>query len=371
MRTKRTAIIALVVVLVAVAGLVVGLRLRNNAGDELHQALALAPANTTDLAFTDWALIKQYKGAQGLTSKSSLDDRLHFLASTNQDQAAASAVDLAYDAIQPDTWGWDSTDLVWETTLDISDGPPANVLKFRSDFDFGSLKALYVKRGFSTDSYRGATIYSHSLDLNTLASDWVGGGPLSAANTAVIEGDNLLILSTSLPVVHALLDVRAGAAQSLASDPGFSAVAAQLGTVASAEIGQGSLCSKIGPFSAHQTPAQEAAFQQMLASAGPLHTYAAIGVGYADLTGKPAGLIALHYNTSGDAQTDLKARRTLAQNGDSLVNNTPYSQEIFTLDSANVDGGDLLLHVSPVGGQPQLLFDMWQQRDLLFAACPQ
>jgi hypothetical protein len=340
----------------------IGLRLANGNKSDVTQALALAPADTTDFAFTDWALIKQYKGAQNLTSKSDLQTRVHFAISTNQDQAVASAYDLSFFTQQADTWSWDSTDLVWESTISAQSAP-VYVLKFRDDFDFAPVIAHFQQRGFTKGTYRGATVYSHPFDLTV---DWLL--ELGVFNTAMLPDQHIFVLSSALAGVHAALDAYNGAAKSLADDAGFSAVAAQMGAVAALEMTTSSvLCSAIGVTPRGPNPA----VQQQLAAAGTLHSYAVLGVGYLDESSQPVGLIVLHYTASGDAQADVTPRGKLARDGTSIATNNPYSQDVFTLDSATANGSDLLLRVHPVNAMPLRLFTMYYDRDLLFAAYPQ
>ena len=363
MKQKRPLIIAIIVVVVlAGVGVTIGLRIANGNKSDVTQALALAPADTTDFAFTDWALIKQYKGAQNLTSKSDLQTRVHFVVSTDQDQAAASGYDLSYFTQQAATWSWDSTDLVWEATIS-GQGAPVSVLKFRDNFDFAPVIAHFQRRGFTSSSYRGATVYSHPFDLTV---DWLL--ELGVFNTAMLPDQHLFVLSSALAGVHAALDAYNGAAKSLADDAGFSAVAAQMGTVAALEMTTESvLCPTIGVTPSGPDPA----VQQQLAAAGTLHSYAVLGVGYRDESSQPVGLIVLHFANSSDAQADVTPRGKLARDGLSIATNNPYSQDVFTLDSATANGSDLLLHVHPVNAMPSRLFAMYDDRDLLFAACPQ
>lgn len=140
-------------------------------------------------------------------------------------------------------WGWDSTDLIWEATVHI-DGPPTGrhtsplyVLQFPDDFDFAPLQDLFEQRGFSQSDYQGVTIYSHKMDL---ATDWIIIGKLAIVNTAVIEKDHRLVLSTQLEAIQAVLDAYKGEAQSLVDNSTAKAIAERLGESAGAYIKVGS-----------------------------------------------------------------------------------------------------------------------------------
>src|SRR5262249_35522681 len=123
-RIPRTLMPCLLIVLLAPAGVAAcggnaGGASGSSQGSALHQALALAPATAINFAFTDWSVLKRYKGAQGLTSKSDKDARLRFLLSLNKDQAIASGygLDEAVSQDEARVWSWDSTDLIWESTV--------------------------------------------------------------------------------------------------------------------------------------------------------------------------------------------------------------------------------------------------------------
>src|SRR5262249_52746788 len=240
-------------------------------------------------------------------------------------------------------------------------------LRLRDDFDFAPVAKHFEERDFHKETYREATLFTHRLDLSV---DWAP--PLAIFHTALLPSAKLLILSANPSSVRSVLDVVAKAAGSPADDAAFAGVAAQLGAVASAELAPGALiCSSIfdalGP---HATPQQLASLRQIVARAGQVHAYGALGVGYRDEQTRPLGLIVFHYAASGDAQADLAARRTLASTGTSLAANIPYSQATFSVEAAMASGSALELRVRPVQGQPKRLFAMWYARDLLFAACP-
>src|SRR5262249_11027607 len=182
----------------------------------LLQALAVAPATATDLAFTDWSVLKRYKSAQGLTSKSGRDARLRFLASLDQDQAVASGYGLDEAAAKDEAslWSWDATDLIWEST--VSGGAPIYTLRLRYDFDFAPVAKHFEERDFHKETYREATLFTHRLDLSV---DWAP--PLAIFHTALLPSAKLLILSANPSSVRSVLDVVAKAAGSLADDAAF------------------------------------------------------------------------------------------------------------------------------------------------------
>ena len=133
---KTTHKLGLLVVLMALAGLAAcGQSAVKKESSPLNQALAMAPADTDWFYFTDWSLIKKYEGYTDISSRDSLDRRMKFLlfganvqAATPMRQALASAYGVQHLKNHAEVWGWDSTDLAWEITLEREGQPPLYVL---------------------------------------------------------------------------------------------------------------------------------------------------------------------------------------------------------------------------------------------------
>lgn len=334
------------------------------AQSNLAQALSFAPTNAGSVSFTDWTLLKQYDGGQSLTSKSDYQARLNFYLAVSRDQGTASFYDAAYTIVQDwaKLWGWDTSDLLWEATLQ-DPLPPAYVLKVRSDLDLNPIMSRFTSRGFSSSAYQGATVYSHPLDLTV---GWYND--TSIFNAAVLPSEHVIILSSAANAVRSVLDAHANVSSSLAGDAAIQAVASDLGPQASAIVTTASsVCPNVDKVGDRDPLAQD---QQLLASAGTLHSYSALGIAYKQAQGQPAGLIDLRFGAGQDAQADENARKSLASNAVTAFDGVAYSQALFTVDSASVAGSSLLFKVQPFGNKPQRLFDMFEAGDLLFAACP-
>ncbi len=341
-----------------------------SSASHLGQALAFLPADANQVFFTDWSLIKKYKGVSDLNSQSSLEQRRTFVLSLIKDQAAASGYGLSHFETQAQAWGWDSTDLVWEASTEVS--TTVYVLKFRDDYDFVPMLTLFDQRGYAKSDHLGKTIYSHALDP---AADWLKSTDLAILNAAVIPDDNVLILSLSGEAVSAVLDVRTGQTTSLVDDHSIQSVIKQLGGAATAYLSRGAAACTAYSAAAMLTGnqsinAQAANIQELLNKTSQFHVYAALGVGYQYEGDQPVGQIVMDYQMAGDAQSDLEPRRLLADQGTSLAVQRPYSLTSFSLIQATVDGSDLVLRVTPFSNQPKRLFDMVYRRDMLFAVCP-
>ncbi|MDQ3248467.1 MAG: hypothetical protein M3Q45_04585 [Chloroflexota bacterium] len=341
----------------------------------LGQALTVAPVDARAIYFTDWALLKAYKGVPNLNSESPIDARMAFMLTLNEDQATPSVYGARAFLRFAEEWGWDSTDLRWEVTIE-SAGPPVHILKLRDDFDLAPVLSKFSEREFHQQTLAGTTIYTHEM---ALTEDWFTVGELSIANTAVISAARLLIFSSSPDALQATLDVYAGQAKSLGDDADVQTTAAALGDVAGAIITPGiDTCRGLSFDAIAQTllrddPASEenlAELKQKLLGGSTLHPYTGFALGYRYADDRPVGLIVMHFPNAEDAQADLAVRRTAAETGISVVTGQPLSESVFTLDDARVTGNALVLQLRPQNDQPTRLFQMFFTRDMAFAGCP-
>jgi hypothetical protein len=333
----------------------------------LLQALAMVPVGTADVGFTDWAWIKAYLGYAGLTSKSTLEERRQFLVSYSQGPVPmADFVGGSYQQ-NAELWGWDSTDLLWEAGAALGDDW-VSILRFRDDFDFAPLLALFAERGFSQGEYRGVTIYSHEKSWKL---DWVVNDAI--LNAAVLPQVKVLILSREIGNVRDVLAAYQGAITALWDDGEVQATAGRLGEVAAARIlttGGTNLCPTVSIGADRVLPPAIDASVEEAVRGVTLHYFNTLGVGYRYEEGRPIDLVVLHYTSAGDAQADLEARRKLVAEGPSLARRGAHYSDYFTVERAAVEDSDVVLELRPVLDRPGRLFTMITNRDLLFASCP-
>jgi hypothetical protein len=370
----------LLVVLVMLAGCGSG----DGGGEEaghLEQALAMVPADSSRIYFTDWELIKAYEGFPELSSERPMDERMSFMKAFIGDVATGApprqAVLPGYGynrfLIHAETWSWDSTDLVWEVSLERGSAPPAYVLQLRDDFDFGPLLELFEERGYGRSERQGVTVFSHDMDLE---QEWVRKSEFGILNTAVMVDERRLVLSSALEGVQAIVDVIEGGARSLAEDPAAAATAERLGEVAAAYLSAGpTACMSSGdPLQAWSDQGmgeeQLAQMRELMEEVPPVHFYSGLGLGYRYEKERPLGLVVMHYPRTEEAEGDLETRRRLAEEGSSLAFEGTLREAVFTLEGAAVEGSDLVLRVRPVDDMPRRLFEMVFQRDMVFAGCP-
>ncbi len=343
--------------------------------EHLSQVLALTPTDARAAYFTDWTVIKQYKGMATLNSHSPIDQQTEFLLALSKDQAAPNVYGSRAFLRFADTWSWNSTDLAWEVAID-SARATVHILKFRDDFDFAPVLAHFKERGFQQQMIDGTIVYTHTP---ALTEDWFTIGELSIANTAVISKEKIFVLSSEIASVQAVLDVVHKKAAALDNNADVRATVAGLGGIAAAIITPGiDTCRGLSFDAISQqlrqtnqiTDTQLPKLKEQLLGDAQFHMYNGFAIGYEYMAGKPIGRLVLHYPRAADAQADLEPRRNAAEKGFSLVNNTPYTETAFTLDSAVVSGNNLLFQLHPHEDQPSRLFQMFFYRDMAFAGCP-
>jgi len=342
----------------------------------LLDALSFVPAAavSTTVFFTDWSVLKAYVGFDTAFQQSPEDAERALASSLGRDQAAASA----FGANHPDQaalWGWRSSDLQWEVNFTSSTGIPVYVLRFSAGFQFGPLVSLFEQRGFTQTESHGVAIHSHPLDLR---AEWLVKSELAIINTAVVAEDGVLVLSSSAAALDEVLSAYQQEVPTLSADAAAQAVAGRLRGVASAilVIGPGACWSlSADPALASFVNASDpqgvyATLKALLTERADLHVYTGFGVGYRYDGELPIGAFVFHFLDPASASLDLPLRRALAESGASAQGGQPYSQVVFTMTGADVEGSDLILTVRPVGDEPRRLFQMVFARDMLFALCP-
>lgn len=336
---------------------------------DLARALSMIPATSTSVSFTDWTLLKQYKGASNLTSQSPLAARIHFLLSLERDQATPSAYGTSHVESQALDWSWDFADLQWEETFFDRAGPPAYVLRFRDSFDFAPVIAHLIRRGFSKNLYHGIPIYAHKFDVML---DWATTTEIAIFNTAVLANRHLLVLSSSKSLLPAILDGIGKTAPALGDAPAVQATTGRLETVVGAFVGAGAaVCSIYDSPSLLRHAAPPAVIHSLheVNELKRVHSYTVFATGYRDVGTRPLGLAIMEYGDANTARQDLPIRQDIVAHGSSFVTHQPYS-DLVTVTSANVRGTALVFEFHLVQDRPEILFAMTDNRDVAYAGCP-
>lgn len=337
----------------------------------LADAAAFMPPGAQQLFFTNWSAIKRAIGAEDVTSKSPLEERIAVSLATIKPEAAPSGFGSRHLRTHADLWGFDTMDLEWEATVQEPRGSPTRVLRFREGFDLAPVAARFDERDFSTEHLEGgAVLRSHEMDLS---QDWITGSELAILNTAFLDDGRTLVASSDPEAVRAVVaEVIDQGAKTL---PVLAVIGLLEGASAAIVLSGDDTCDHFAPFALEPDSLERA--QQELAAAGPLSRYSALGVGYS--TGwHPDGRILFAYADPEAAAADLSGRANLAKEGTSVRFGRPYAETAFTLEAAELQAADdtggrggsaLTLRVAPTNEMPRRLFDMVIGRDMLFAAC--
>jgi len=338
--------------------------------------LDLVPLDVQEplILFTDWSRIGSSLGLETLTSASPLEQRLQLVLSTTRQHAAASAYGVAHFSGHADAWGWDTADLDWEASIVSRALPPIYVLKLHAGFDFAPVAARFAERGFVQTMSHGAVVFQHQLELG---ADWIHETELSILNTAYIEAEDLLILSSFPAGIEAALDVRSGASPSLGEEPFVSDAVRHLGEAplsATLLVGLGEclrfttnpLLEVLG-----KIPTEEdvEAMRNAVSCSELLVPYRVLAAGYTTTDGHPTGSLVFEYDTPALAQLDLAPRRLLAEEGTSREFEAPIREVYFTVIDGRVEDSAIVLTVHPTEDQPRRLFWMISHRDAPFAGC--
>lgn len=346
-----------------------------DAGSGLTRATELVPAHLQHsvIAYTDWQAVKAAIGVPWLTSQASVDVRIAFARLLTEDHAAASAYGLTRLSVHAEAWGFDTTDLDWEAQVTATGIPPTYLLKLRDDFDVETLVGRFSERGFArTESY-GAAVFSRAFNPT---EEWISTTEIAMYNTAILEDEKLLILSSSSAAVEILLATRAGELPSFAEDTSVATAVGHLAEPFAAYLLLGeSTCLRFSPnplLDLIGTSVGNSALDNLRAwldSGEPLHRYAALGVGYRVEDDRLVGTIAFAYASAEDAEHDLEPRHLLAESGGSSHWEAPIAQSYFVIENARVDESAIVFSVWPVNDQPRRLFQMVLYADAPFAAC--
>lgn len=275
----------------------------------------MVPRDLTEimLMFTDWSQIMSHLGLEAVTSESPLSDRLELLLHI------------------------------------LSSG--------------ASLRPSHTEPSYTRMRSTCAPIGFAQLELSIL-------------NTAYIDEEKTMILSSSPRAVEMFLAVRAGEIASMAKDPFTCAAVEHLNNPASAIVLRGvGECLRFTPnpildfIGTVPTEERIAELMTMIEEKELLVPYRALGVGYRQEESHPVGAIVFEYDTPELAAMELPVRCLLAHEGMSTYYDAPISESYFTILNSDVQDSAVILTVAPINDQPIRLFRMIFYRDAVFAGC--
>lgn len=269
-------------------------------------------------------------------------------------------------------WGWDSTDLQWEARSSII-SPPVYILKFRNGFNFEPVIASLEKHGFEKTSNHGIPIYAKELDTSL---DFIRTTELSIFNTAILENENMLVLSIDHDAVIRIIDTFQKESPSVVAKKAVQELILSLDDPIGAFI-SGNPCSLLSSQALLQrlATAPLADIKQVrlqLDSRPALQNYEALGIGYHVENSDGLGKIVLQFSDPENALKDMAIRQELAQNSmTSGKEPLPYKEMFFTLaEKAKLEGNQIVMNVTPVDRRVSRIFLMVQRLDMNFATCP-
>lgn len=351
------------------------------ADHDLSQALALAPATTQRVLFTNWAEIKASVGVPTLNSQSPVSDRIAFYKGMDLQWTTFALGSGGFIHTGPTNWSMDATDLLWEATVAMPHLPglqtasnEVNIFRFPDGFDIARITRHFEEYGFQHTNYQGTQVYTYSANETP---PWLELVTSNIFNTAVLPDRQLMILAPHQTHLQAVLDVIHQHAPSLLADASIQATLEHLGSLTTALVQPGgaaclnlhvdSVLARMKHSSSKARKQFEDAFRTQVST---LHPYSAFGFGYQSQSGTPIGIIILQYPQSEMAQQDYELRSTLARDGRSTISRKPYRETMFALEANRVEGATLRLELRPLNNRPGRFLQMITGRDFIFAACP-
>ena len=344
-------------------------------GNALLDALAYSPAGTSTLLFMDWAAVKNRLGVARSSDSADEAARRGF-AQALRTEPITSMYGMQYFLDHAANWGWDALDLAWEASLFLEAAAPIYVLRFEDGKQLAAIRSVFEARDFSREAYGDAQVYSHAMDPSL---DRIRTTEFAILNVALIEAENVLVLSSSGDAVRAVLDAVESEA-TLAKDDATRAAVRQLGGVDAGIVDSGAeaclsfevnpLANMLGESDISVEAMQEALERVMPVRPQSMYTALAMGVTQESaMSGDPVWKVVMHYPTEDAAQADLPQRRIIAEEGMSVVRELA-NQELFAVRDAAVHGQEGMLWLSSTQARPSFLVEMYYRRDSCFFRLP-
>ncbi len=347
----------------------------------IETALSMYPDDASIFEFTHWSRIKKHFLVPYLTSEYDEGERQWFTKMVTSKNLQAAMLDHDTFPWQADLWGFDHSDLVWEArgvfdliTENIS------IIRLRSNFDFEGLINLLEERNYSSEIYRGVTIYSLSL---TNESDWNKKSPLEFHSLALIEEEHILILSPTKEPVKRVIDVRQEMEASLYDNALVRRASFHLVNLFAAEIHLGSeTCEKFGAAMDEAAATGGSSLKSDLVTSQlakwPVQPYELLAFGHIISNDVQNDFVIFHYDDFRPASMDFENRRNLFFFGNSTNSSkagVTYSAQ-FLLEDYSLDDALMVFRLIPtpglVGdrqGWAQTILGWMTKYDGLFAAC--
>lgn len=344
---RRPLLLALAA-LVVVAGLLAW-RVSSR-GTDFEQAVALVPAGSERVTWTDWAGVRQALHAD-LDLDSGTEELTAFLDEAHSRDVTSSSALVTSAETSHERLGFSPATLEWEVLAQSTEGA-AVVMKLPS-----SDAAAYVADRLD------------SLGWEESDGTWIGGPEVLARvggtltpelqHFVVLEDDAMLIASDQAPHVSRVAEAVRGDADRVS---GFDDVAERLASPLAAVVYSGAhACEKLAISQADDDAQAEA--DQLVDQAGGVHPLTAFAMGQL-----PSGdvRVAMEIEDADDAEAEATARAALAA-GPAPGQGGEFGER-FSVERAAAKGRVITLDLAPHEGQDYVLSDL-STGPVLFATC--
>ncbi|HEY0642668.1 MAG TPA: hypothetical protein VGD39_04555 [Nocardioides sp.] len=348
---SRRAIVALVAVVAVVVAGVVGWRLLTPE-TPIQRALAMAPAATSRVSWTDWEGVRRELDAD-VDASSSAEEVDAFLADAfAEDLSAMSALGTSAGVMQTEI-GFSPATLTWELLAQSPDGA-VEMLGVDDDVSFDEVADRLTDLGW-TEPEDDDGVWVGGPDVLS------GAGPMltpELQHFVLLEDRHVILASDQAPYLEQVLDVVHGDAD-FADD--LADLAGGLEEPVAAAVYDGAYaCERLAMSQADDDAQAEA--HQLVEAAGGVHP----------LTGFAMGLMAggdlralMQVEDADDAPGDADARAQLAA-GPAPGQGGDFSDR-FTVADASSEGREITLDLRPEDGE-YVLSDL-TSGPVLFATC--
>ncbi len=352
----RTVLVAALALVLVAGALVAGTWLWRRAHrTPLEEALAVVPASSKRVAFTDWAMVRDRLGSKVDAGSSRAEVDAFLGKAYDTDFAAASSVDEAGGALQ-EKFGFSPATAAWEAFAQGREG--ATMVLSLPGADFGRLADKLSGLGFRKPSEDDGV--------------WRGGVDLVAAidptitpelqYVALLADQHLVVTSDTLGYAGKAARVAAGDGDAAASVDGVGDLADGLGNVANAVLWTGDFaCEDLAMSQADEEDQQLA--DRLIGRAG----------GVSPLNGLAMGMSrdrALHvvaaFEDSDRARHDLRPRAVLAV-GEAVGRAGSFADD-FRLVSSKAVGRTVRLVLRPKSRTAYVLSAVYDG-PVIFASC--
>lgn len=345
MRRSLVLVLALVV-LAAGAGVLVWWR--SDRGTDLEEAVALAPATTQRISWSDWEGVRRELGSE-VTASSTTAELAAFLDEAyERDLGASSALVQSAEALHS-RYGISPASLEWEMFAQSPQGAVA-VLKVPESFDFDALAGRLAELGYT--------------EPDDDAGVWEGGGDLVARidpsltpevqHVALDEEERLVRTSDTASYLEEALGADG------AAEVGEEVVAATGSPLSASLYSAEHACSRLAMSQADETDQEQA--DVLIEAAGGVSPLAGFAMSV-QVDGDVR--VVLSFESDEQARADADSRTTLAS-GPAPGQGGDFGDR-FAVSDARAEGRVVVLELAPVEGA-SVLSDL-SSGPVLFASC--